>query len=154
MSDTIQYISPYAFINCKKLIDINNEAAKKLLYNSASIDRERSAIFREEFQDWTNLEYLSIPESITEIEEGTFDNCTNIKRLKCDPKWFNIIPKNTIRSILIPNFVSELNIGQFDDFYVQMGMELSAATLTTAMQKSRFFKINLIRANIECPRES
>lgn len=114
---TIQNVNPESFVNCKKLTDVNHPTGNSIINNSISIDENRNEILKNDFKDWTNLETLVIPSSITRIEEGSFNDCTNLKILTCDPKWFPYIPKNSIKKVIIPDFVEEIRKGQFDEFY-------------------------------------
>lgn len=124
LPDSIEYIGPNAFIHCKKLVNVNNELAEKLINNRVSINDSQKVIIKDEFEGWTNLQFLEIPNSVEEIEEGTFDECINLEHIKCDPKWFNFMPKNSIREITVPDFVEELNSGEFDGFYSLTKLEL------------------------------
>ena len=125
--NTIKRISPNVFINCKKLMNIDHPKGKSLINNSVTIDDDRTEILKEEFKGWTNLKTLEIPSSIEKIEEDAFNDCVNLKYLTCDPKWFPFIPKNSIRKVVIPDYVKEIKKGQFDEFYSMVYIKLPKA---------------------------
>lgn len=98
------------------MLFVNNEIAQKFINNKAEINDDVTKISKQEFEGWTNLVYLKIPESVKEIENGTFANCLNIHYLECDPKWFSYIPKTDISSINIPKYIKELKSDSFKNF--------------------------------------
>lgn len=117
LPETIKNVGLNVFANCKKLAMINNSAIENFINNKISIDESRTIILKEEFENWSNLQSLEIPKSIETIEKGAFDDCINLKILKCDPKWFPFIPKNNIRTLIIPSYITQLKRGDFDEFY-------------------------------------
>lgn len=124
LPESIKISDPDIFINCKKLMEVNIFSARALINNKISIKEGTASISKKQFEGWVNLQLLQIPRSVTEIEEGTFDDCKNLEYLICDPKWFHLFHKTTIKELIVPDYVTELNKEQFDGFHSLTSIEL------------------------------
>ena len=113
--DEIIAESKKIFINCKKLMEVNKPELNALINNSYK-GVDITEITSKMFKGWINLHYLEIPESVTKIQSGAFDDCINLKILNCDPKWFNLVPIKRVTKLIIPKFVKKLDSGIFDEF--------------------------------------
>lgn len=99
------------------MVLVNNPAAEEYINNKLFIEEGTTIITQKDYEDWTNLVQISIPRSVNVIEPGAFKNSLQISKLICDPKFFNIFSDNCIIEITIPDFITELSKGQFDNLY-------------------------------------
>lgn len=80
-------------------------------------DSELRTIGKEAFIGCTSLESITIPDTVTRIEEFSFDNCVNLIKFelseKSELKFIGkfALNKTLIGDLLIPSNVSELNFG-------------------------------------------
>jgi len=75
---------------------------------------------KEMFKYCLNLEFISIPISVMEIEEGTFDQCKNIRIVECDPCFLKHFKEHYITTFIIQEGVKSVYKSQFNDInYIQ-----------------------------------
>ena len=75
---------------------------------------------RKMFEYSLNLEYISIPLSVEEIEEGTFDECKKLRVVECDPKFLYYFTNQYITTFIIQEGVKYIYKDHFEDInYIQ-----------------------------------
>ena len=75
---------------------------------------------KEMFKYCLNLEFISIPLSVKEIEEGTFDQCKNLRIVECDPCFLKYFREQYITTFIIQEGVKSVYKNQFNDInYIQ-----------------------------------
>ena len=92
-------------------------------------------IQKKDFETFTNLEAITLPKSLNEIEEGTFDNMYNLNNVNGELKWykyFNIsslkIPEGekiirreifykfkSLKKVILPNTIEIIEVGAFEE---------------------------------------
>ncbi len=67
-----------------------------------------------------NLEFISIPLSVEEIEEGTFDKCEKLRIVECEPKFLKYFNNQYITTFIIQEGVKIIYKNEFMDAkYIQ-----------------------------------
>jgi len=75
---------------------------------------------KEMFKYCLNLEFISIPLSVEEIEEGTFDECKYLRIVECDPCFLKHFTNQYITTFIIQEGVKSVYKSQFNDInYIQ-----------------------------------
>ena len=98
---SVETIDESAFEKCKKLTYLKCHPKWFNLFDldeirDISIPDNVEEIKREEMKFVKECRYISLPFSITSIEEDTFKDFECISSLKCDPKWLQMFNKDTL----------------------------------------------------------
>ena len=115
-------------LNNLKMIKCNPEILNKLPLSKINennlttliIQNKTKKLTKDMFKYCVNLEYLSIPLSVQEIEEGTFDECTCLRIIECDPIFLRYFKNHYITTFIIQEGVKFIYKSYFKDItYIQ-----------------------------------
>ena len=108
--ESVKSIEHDTFKNCKKLVNIKcDEKWNSIFSTKAIIPDGIKEIKKSEFENWINLKELVIPSSVKNIEPGTFRNCRNLEFVKCDPRFFEMIYKEQVKGLVIPEGIERVS---------------------------------------------
>ena len=111
-----------------KMIKCNPEILNELPLNShyennltvLVIQSGTKYLTKKMFKYSINLEFISIPLSVEEIENGTFDECTKLRVVECDPKFLNYFTNQFITTFIIQEGVKFIYKNHFEGInYIQ-----------------------------------
>ena len=105
--------------SCKRLLNINYVIKNSGLLIKTEYKMEYeiepyiTKIYKNDFEKWENLEKLTIPFSVKEIEENTFKNCYNIIEVTANPKFLRYFIQDRLENIIIPEYIEEVDENDF-----------------------------------------
>ena len=111
-----------AFINCKRIKYIKcHPKWLKLLPNPSNVEnivvpQNVECIEKEYFENFVNLKYLSLPESLkfNHCDPDAFKNIYGLTKFEGDPIFLRIIHKTELTRVYIPFFVKEISKNAFE----------------------------------------
>jgi len=107
--------------SCKRLLNINyiNEYSQIIFKKEYKMEYEIepyiTKIYKKDFENWENLEKLTIPFSVKEIEENAFKNCYNINEVTANPKFLKYFIEDRLKYITIPEYIEEVDENDFNE---------------------------------------
>ena len=175
ITNDLEPIDEYTFVNCKNLktlilpdyfmdeISTLNLSSYKRLLNinyihtngqilfkkqykmEYEIEPYITKIYKKDFENWENLQKLTIPFSVKEIEENAFKNCYNINEVTCNPKFFKYFIEDRLENITIPEFIEEVDENDFNELLNIKTIEfLGYNTKLKGNENKTFNKVSVI----------
>ena len=118
LSQKTESIGAGAFDGCDSLYDVTlplnaleavlTDAIKNLTITSGE------KLCKEIFEDAENLECISIPVSVTEIEDGCFENCENVKSISAPAYAIRYFKLDNLTSLTIIGTMETIEKGEFE----------------------------------------
>ena len=91
-----------------RIINMINDKKNQQGWDYVNILPPQSKIYRHTFDLFENVKYIKIPTSVTEIEDGAFDDLEKLEQVECDPKWLCKFNKNKLRTIIVPPEIKDI----------------------------------------------
>ena len=141
------------FQNCKKLLKIKytnkiNDNGINVEYRiPCEIPEGTLEIGKKNFENWENLNSISIPLSVNIIEDNTFSDCLYLKSAKLNPELIKYLCKERIEKITIPKEIEIIDETLFEGCINLKEIEfLGRNTLLQGKYCEDFNKILIIKA--------